>query len=759
MAMSAGISPSPVGDVATRERVELILSQLDQLPTLPAVAARLLAVASSRESSASDVAKVIEFDAPVTAAILRMVRRADLGVLDDSMTVARAVSLLGFTCVRNVALSIHLFELFGQPDEDAQTASRRRELWKHNLAVACAADLLSQRGGNIGLGADAFVCGLLHDIGKIAMDARLPKSYARVLDRVERERACILDIERDVFGLAHTVAGKRIAIRWELPHAIVECIWLHHQAPEDLPSAVKHPRMVQLIHLANNLVRRQRIGYIDYDPIGDIEALAASMGIDEAQVAGVAHDLPERMEPFLELIGMDDCSSRTLYTESLTKANRELNRVNAQLEESNRRLEQRSALFDALRHFTERLSDRDHIGDVCAAAAKSVRMLARTDSACAFVGETSSRCLHAAVVDLSDRAPSASVIELDDAQNSDMLNAVAGLATQHGLAPAPGGCDVIWQRCVGSPPPGALWMLPFVHNEAIVGAVLFVAQDETIQWLRSVAECNALSHAIALAVRTAKARLEAEQMSEELLGLNRRLRAAQHELVRSRTISMVKEMAAGAAHELNNPLAVISGRAQMELAKSGDEQVTRAMEIIVEQAENASRIVTELMRFARPEPPVPALQRLDAVLESLCQHWRACSSVGEDQISLSMADANLTVYADPTQLRAILDALVANAIEACERETLRLQINSRSSATDETVRIVIEDNGVGMTRDVLEHAIDPFYSNRPAGRGRGLGLSQAHRLADINGGRLWLESIPNVSTTVTVEMPARKPCE
>ncbi len=99
--------------------------------------------------------------------------------------------------------------------------------------------------------------------------------------------------------------------------------------------------------------------------------------------------------------------------------------------------------------------------------------------------------------------------------------------------------------------------------------------------------------------------------------------------------------------------------------------------------------------------------------------------------------------------------MLENAVEACSDESLMVKINSRSGASDEIIRMVIEDNGAGMSREVLEHAFDPFYSNRPAGRGRGLGLSRAYRLADINGGKIWLDSVQGTGTTVTIELPAR----
>jgi signal transduction histidine kinase len=71
------------------------------------------------------------------------------------------------------------------------------------------------------------------------------------------------------------------------------------------------------------------------------------------------------------------------------------------------------------------------------------------------------------------------------------------------------------------------------------------------------------------------------------------------------------------------------------------------------------------------------------------------------------------------------------------------------------VRIEVQDNGAGMSPEVAERAIDPFFSHRSAGRGRGLGLSRAYRLASINGGQLWIDSTPQVGTTVTIELPSR----
>lgn len=755
---------------ASRERVELILSHLDRLPALPIAVARLLAVTTSEESSAKDVVTVIESDASLTAGILRMVRRADLGVHERTMTVSRAVTLLGFRTVRNAALSSRFFEALAPDQSDAPTAKTRRALWEHSLGVACAAELIAERIGGGESAGEAFVCGLLHDIGKIALDVCLPKSYTRAVEYAEQRSVCICDVEREIFGLDHTVAGKRLVSRWQLPQSIVECVWLHHQNPNDLPSSVSHPLLVRIVLLADNLVRRERIGYSGYQHIDDLDAIARELGLQPEALAGACAQLPDRMKPFRTLLGLGEVESPVDAADSLVAVNRRLSDINAQLMEANQRLSFRSACFDALGRFTAAVGEQDRVGDVCAAAAEALAGLFEANRVVAFAGQSESRCLHVGYYDAGERRRSAMVVDMGQssggvepidstqAERRKATSAVLPIAPPgNGVFAAPDGMDELWVRVTGERSGMPLWIIP-VHTENGSGGVLIAAEEQQVAPGRMATEEYAsVARAVGLALSSARARVDAELMTEELLDLNRRCRAAEKQLVRMRSIAMVAEMAAGAAHELNNPLAVISGRAQMEMGYALDPERSRAMEIIIMQTQKASQIVLDLMSFAKPEPPQPILQPVATVFEQLLQYWGEASNLPADRLCVGECDAGLTVYVDVTQLREILVAALANAIGACDPQTGCVQVNSPSRASDETVRIVVEDNGAGMSPEVLEHAFDPFYSNRPAGRGRGLGLSRAYRLAEINGGRLWIDSTPTVGTTVTIELPSRAP--
>lgn len=727
--------PSPA-----QQRVELILNHLDRLPALPGVVARLIAVTSSEESSVRDVVGIIESDAALTAGILRMVRRADLGVRAQSMTAAKAVSLLGMRTVRNAALSSRFFETLSLKSGDDAESKLRAGLWEHSLAVACAAEMIGQRLGGHELGGEAFVCGLLHDIGKIALDVCLPKSYAKAADYSRRCHVCIAEVEREVFGLDHTVAGKRLAARWQLPQSVQECIWLHHQNPQDLPAALGFGKLVRLVHLADNMVRRIGIGFSGYGHTGSISELGITLGLNADVLDLIGRQIPERMKPIREVLGLEE-SNQTAATGD-AELHRRLSEANAKLLEENQALQARSKCFAALDRFTSLIADSDLVGDVCSAAAEALSSLIECESAVVYVRSDGSEIVRAGVYDETSKSRCAHVLEIAIDESADLMSEA----------------ELIWRSCVQNRADSGIVPIELERDGMTATALIPQASHMEHSFIRkNETEWRILLRAFRQALNSSCSRAASETMTQELLDLNRRCREAERQLVRMRSISMVGEMAAGAAHELNNPLAVISGRAQMELDFAVEPERKRAMEIVVEQAKKASQIVLDLMEFAKPSNPEPTLQPLRQSLETTLQHWKRSSGEPKGRISIADCDPILTVYADAGQFHEILNAVMSNAIEASGSSNGVVQINSPSRASDETVRITVTDHGPGMAPEVLERAFDPFFSHRNAGRGRGMGLSRAYRLAEINGGTLWIDSTPGQGTTVTIELPAAPP--
>src|SRR5687767_15331004 len=176
------------------KRVEVILQQLQQLPTLPTVAVKVLEATGREDSSAKDVVTLIAADQSLTAKILQLVHRADMGVRGEVNSVDRAVVLLGFEAVRSAVLAVSVFHTVGAESPNPNSRFNREQYWRHSLAVGCCAELLAERSKGASQKVDpseAFVCGLLHDLGKVALDVMLPKSFDRVVEAVDLLRGNI----------------------------------------------------------------------------------------------------------------------------------------------------------------------------------------------------------------------------------------------------------------------------------------------------------------------------------------------------------------------------------------------------------------------------------------------------------------------------------------------------------------------------------------------------------------------------------------
>jgi signal transduction histidine kinase len=265
-------------------------------------------------------------------------------------------------------------------------------------------------------------------------------------------------------------------------------------------------------------------------------------------------------------------------------------------------------------------------------------------------------------------------------------------------------------------------------------------------------------------------RLSLESRGLGSMGANHRLHAeldALHEAIRvqvsaeekrleQRKLTALAEVAAGAGHEINNPLAVISGQAQYLLATEQEPARRKALQTIISQSQRIHQTLTQLMQFARP--PVPHKQRVDlgGLLQEVIASLQQLADDRQVQLLCMEPKDALTLHVDPGQIRTVLTALLRNAIEAAPPAGwARLQVDAKVGVG---LTVVIEDNGPGLSAGEREHMLDPFYSGRKAGRGRGLGLPTAWQLARQHGGDVVLDnSVAN--TRFVVSLPAESIAE
>ncbi len=220
-------------------------------------------------------------------------------------------------------------------------------------------------------------------------------------------------------------------------------------------------------------------------------------------------------------------------------------------------------------------------------------------------------------------------------------------------------------------------------------------------------------------------------------------------------LESLAEFAAGAGHEINNPLATISGRVQMLLREEKDPERRQALLTIGGQALRIRDMIGDLMLFGRPPQPRPEFLAMDdavhEVLDSLREHALASNcSMGFDH------SEPVQIFADPVQFRVVISSLVRNAIES-QREGGEVRLSAKSARFRGELMgvLVVADDGIGLSDTERTHLFDPFFSGRQAGRGLGFGLPKCWRIVTQHGGHIEVDSNPSAGTTFKVYWPVR----
>jgi len=253
MAAGAAAPPAPrrVWDTPERaptlERFYRELMTLDQLPSAPEVAQKMLVMVNRDNVSAKDLSALIARDQSLTARLLRLANSAFFAIRSKVTSIPQAVTLLGFARVRDLVLGL---SVWGALDSKSAAGRRhRKHMWVHTATVAAVAKMLAER--NRRDGAEAFAAGLLHDVGKLVYGVRLGDSYWTMLDDAIENGEDTAAVEEAAFGCHHGIVGGWLMQLWQLPPALADAVALHHD-PLDPAYGLDLPT---LITVADKLVK------------------------------------------------------------------------------------------------------------------------------------------------------------------------------------------------------------------------------------------------------------------------------------------------------------------------------------------------------------------------------------------------------------------------------------------------------------------------------------------------------------------------
>lgn len=733
---------------AIARQVEMIVRQLDTLSTLPQVAGNALRLLTETPLKTTELIEMIEADPALSIRILSIAGRAGRLNGHASIQVEQAVMDLTAEQLRDAVLSVRVFQAFDLHASTEEDLLTRQQLALHALAVACGARRLARQGLPEPLRAIAFSAGLLHDLGKLALLEVMPKSFLQMVRQAQAEGTSLTCIEQQHLGLDHTTLGRRLAEKWGLPKPLQTAIWLHHSDTESIASHVPFAELARLVHLADMLARKADIGHSgSYDSPDEILLLAARLNLTEADMDQLMAELPDLVRAKTDLLGLETPAAAQHYYGAIQQTAADLARDNVDLAETSRRYQQQSRQIERLNEFLAVIKPDDtleqlafHLAGILYRMTKAaVSILIQTD-----LGDPAVCCF---TLDRGQRQYTA-LLQLPEGQTL----AARQDREEFAVSLIDPGMDWLFAKTDVRLNPAYCYMAPLSVPGMRIGRVLFeIRQDLQVESIpESIKPLCQTAASLLQAAAVAERHLELSERFAEVLG---NLRQARRQLARTEALHGVAEMAAGAAHELNNPLSVISGRAQLLASSEPDPRKQEELKLIQQRTAEMSDILKNLMEYARPRQPEKHLQSISDLINQAID--QACKIHGLPEMATRMEgiDSLPDVYVDAGQIVEALTNILLNSLQSYPGENGLIRISRTPLQPPNASAFVIADQGCGMDQKTLANATRPFFSAPPAGRRRGMGLAHAQRLLQINDGSLAITSRPGKGTSVAILLP------
>ncbi len=288
---ASGKGRQPYGDAVSTPQAtsanDWILITSEDLPTLPHVAAHILAVIGDPLCSAAQIEGVIRADITLAQRLLRMANSASMGGTTKIVDIKSAVVRLGFNRVKNLALIAATKDLIGTAGDLAN------DMWRHALGVALCTHLVAEAMGKKG-DDELFLGGLFHDVGQVLINNQKPARFLEITKMACAQRRTISDVEKEVFNFSHEEVGVLILKKWGLPDSLMAPVRYHHTIQTEECAQIPNQEAVAITATADLIAGMLNIGLLTSAAIDPINARSTRLlGLDAEQILGVVEKLPE----------------------------------------------------------------------------------------------------------------------------------------------------------------------------------------------------------------------------------------------------------------------------------------------------------------------------------------------------------------------------------------------------------------------------------------------------------------------------------
>lgn len=242
--------------MALPEAVQKRVSKIENLATLPSIAAEILDLLRSSHSGMREIARVIERDPSITAKILKVANSPLWGFQGRMDNVQRALILLGLKQVTNIVIAVSLYSSFSKLKPNPYFD--REKFWLHSAGTGQIARAFTRKLG-VHFHGEEFVASLIHDVGKMVFDQFFSTEFQEILLAAKQNGKTIYHIEREKLGCTHADVGSWLLAKWNFPDSIVNAVQYHH----DPQKAPEYKDLAAVIHLSELFCEMWGIGFDD----------------------------------------------------------------------------------------------------------------------------------------------------------------------------------------------------------------------------------------------------------------------------------------------------------------------------------------------------------------------------------------------------------------------------------------------------------------------------------------------------------------
>lgn len=261
--------------------LEYITHKIEDVKAIPEIITQIIGLTDNPDSTVTDIEKLVLRDQALTSKILRLANSAYYGYARRISTISEATVLLGFQAIKGIALASMARDYMS--GEFKGYSLEEKQLWNQSQTCAIISRYIARKL-KYPNPEEAYIAGLLRDIGKTILNEHMESEYKEVLSKVNDEGITFLDAENEIFGYDHAEIGGIVAEKWNLPAVLIDAIKYHHTP--DLSNI--NPILVSIVHIADALTMMMGVGIgLDGLSYNFSETALNTLGLDELQVQNI----------------------------------------------------------------------------------------------------------------------------------------------------------------------------------------------------------------------------------------------------------------------------------------------------------------------------------------------------------------------------------------------------------------------------------------------------------------------------------------